>query len=300
MEIERTWSPGDAVEVSLPMGLHMYRSRNDADTVSFLYGPLVLAGALGREQFPDSDIVGNHCSLHQHPLIEVPILVTDEPDFKKWIKPVQDSPLAFVTDPIGQPSAQCVRFIPFYELHHQRYSIYWKLMNSEQFMQFDDEEKAGRDRLNAITVDVVSPHEQQSEVDHGLQAQQSRSGYSVHAQSGYREAYNGGYFSYRMAVIPDRTMQLQIKYFGRDAAQRIDGKLMEREFQILIDGNFIANQKLNGGSDQLFEVDYAIPYELTSGKRNVEIKFVAADGNWAGGVYGVRMVDRMKYEEWNA
>lgn len=145
LDIERVWSSGDSVAVTLPMGLHMYRAKDDEHKVSFLYGPVVLAGALGREQFPDSDIAGKHLNLHHHPLIEVPILVTDEPDFKKWIKPT-GIPLTFITKPIGQPGNKRLTLIPFYALHHQRYTIYWKLMSTEQFGQFEDHEKAERDR----------------------------------------------------------------------------------------------------------------------------------------------------------
>lgn len=89
-------------------------------------------------------------------------------------------------------------------------------------------------------------------------------------------------------------MRLQITCFGRDAAERIDGILKEREFDILIDGNVIASLKLDGGGDQLFEVSCDIPDHLTLGKQHVEVKFVPAAGKLAGGVYGIRMVDRIK------
>ncbi|WP_199613871.1 beta-L-arabinofuranosidase domain-containing protein [Paenibacillus alkalitolerans] len=299
LEIERNWNAGDTIEVTLPMDLHIYRAKDDEQKVGFMYGPVVLAGALGRDRFPENDIVDNHLKLHHHPLIDVPVLVTDEPDIKKWIIPVEGSVLTFVTDPIGEPGSSRVTLIPFYALHHQRYTIYWKLMNKQEYERYTDHEKAERERLNAITVDVVSPHEQQSEVEHDIQSQESRSGYSVHAQKGYRDAVNGGYFRYRMAVMPDKPMALQVTYFGSDGVAHVDGVRMERDFEILVDGKVIARQQLKAENpDQLFDMLYDIPIELTSGKRNVEVKFESTAGKIAGGVYGIRLVDRDRMEQW--
>jgi len=298
MEIQREWREGDVVEVKLPMDLHLYRSKDDERKVVFLYGPIVLAGALGREDFPETDIVDNHMKLHHHTPISVPALVTDKTDIKGWIKPVPGEPLTFVTDAVGQPGGVSVKLIPFYALHHQRYTIYWKLMNEEQYASHTDHEQAERDRLNAITVDVVSPHEQQSEVEHGIESQHSRSGYSVHAQRGWRDAVGEGYFRYRMSVLPDRPVALLVAYFGNDGPQWIDGVRHERDFEILIDGNAIARQRLEAGNrDELFETLYEIPPELTKGRGDVEVKFASTGGTIAGGVYGIRMVDRLRMSE---
>ncbi|MNC21312.1 hypothetical protein D3C75_692850 [compost metagenome] len=256
-----------------------------------MYGPVVLAGALGRQCFPETDIVDNHLKLHHHPSIEVPVLVTNEPEISQWIKPVQGAPLTFLTDPVGQPGNQTITLIPFYELHHQRYTIYWRLMDQETYRNFTDHEKAEQERLNAITVDVVSPHEQQSEVEHGVQFHQSRSGYSVHAQGAYRDAYDNGYFSYRMAALPDKPLALQLTYFGRDAAAHINEVRMERDFDILVDGTLLAHQQLAARSDQLYTISYPIPAETTAGKREIEVKLAAGGGKLTGAVYKLRIVD---------
>lgn len=299
LEIERLWNAGDRIEVTLPMDLHVYRAKDDNKKVGFMYGPVVLAGALGRERFPENDIVDNHLKLHHHPLIDVPILVTDDADVKQWIKPAEGAPLTFVTDAVGEPGGQRIKLIPFYELHHQRYTIYWTMMNKEQYGSYVDHEKAERERLHAITIDVVSPHEQQSEVEHGIQSQESRSGYSIHAQQGYRLAESGGYFSYRMAVAPDREMVLQVTYFGSDGAYHNERGRIEREFDILVNGTAIARQKLEAPHpEQLFDVLYPVPSELISGSDHAEVKFVSANGGAVGGVFGIRMVDRFKMEQW--
>lgn len=292
LSIEREWQDGDTIEVTLPMNLHLYRAKDDEQKVGFLYGPIVLAGALGREQFPESDIIGNHLKLHHHPLIDVPVLVSDEQEVEKLIQPVEDRPLTFRTAPIGEPGGQQVELIPFYALHHQRYTIYWKLMSKSQYASYQDTERAERERLHAITVDVVSPFEQQSEVEHQLQFEGSRSGYQAQAKKGYRDAVGEGYFSYRMAVLPDKPVSLRVTYFGNEWAPWIDGVLHKREFEILIDGTRIARENLDDKKrDEVFDVDYVIPEELTRNKHHVEVKFVAEAGSVAGGVFGIRVVD---------
>ncbi|WP_307719811.1 glycoside hydrolase family 127 protein [Paenibacillus kobensis] len=300
IEIDRVWNAGDTVELTLPMDLHVYRSKDDSNKVGFMYGPIVLAGALGREQFPESDIVDNHLKLHHHPLIDVPMLVTDEQDVKQWIKPVEGSPLTFVTEAIGEPGGRAVSLIPFYELHHQRYTIYWTLMSKEQYENYVDHEQMERERLHAITVDAVSPHEQQSEVEHGIQSLLSRSGYSVHAHRGYRVADSGGFFCYNMAVLQNGPTSLQVTYFGSDGPIHDQRGRVERDFTIAIDGTVIGRQKLTADRpEQLFDVCYDLPSELTSGKTTVEIRFVPVEGCEAGGVFGVRMVDRIRLEQWD-
>ena len=47
--IERTWRTGDRLEVSLPMSVHAHPMPDDPTVQAFMYGPLVLAGALGNE-----------------------------------------------------------------------------------------------------------------------------------------------------------------------------------------------------------------------------------------------------------
>lgn len=299
LEIDRHWSAGDAIDITLPMVLRLHKTRDGTGKAAFLYGPVVLAGALGREHFPESDIVDNHLKLHHHPLINVPALVTEETDIRKWVTPVEDAPLTFITGPVGQPGDTRVTLIPFYQLHHQRYTVYWDIMGPEQFRGFHDREKRERELLKAVTVDAVSPYEQQSEVEHSLTFHQSRTGYSAHAKSGYRDAYDGGAFSYRMAVLPDRPMLLQVTYYTRDgAAAVVNGVRMEREFEIRLDGRVIATPALSADQEErLYTVTYELPAELTNGKQQAEVQFAAPPGKIAGGVYKLRIIDRERYDQ---
>ncbi|KAA2296984.1 glycosyl hydrolase, partial [Clostridioides difficile] len=41
LSIDRTWTTGDVITITLPMSLRQYTSRDDAHKVAFLYGPIV-------------------------------------------------------------------------------------------------------------------------------------------------------------------------------------------------------------------------------------------------------------------
>ncbi|WP_078551411.1 glycoside hydrolase family 127 protein [Bacillus alkalicellulosilyticus] len=292
LTIERKWNTGDTIEIHLPIDLHLYTAKDDPYKVGIMYGPIVLAGALGRENFPENDIIADHLALNNHPLIEVPDLVADKTKLSEWIKRVEGSPLRFETEAVGQPGDVKVTLLPFYNLHHQRYTMYWNLMNDEEFSTFVDKEREERKRLQTVTVDFVQPSEQQPEVEHGIKSLNSNAGYFHLVQRGWRDARDQGYFSYKMKVEEDKKMGLEVTYFGGDRTIEEDNKTYEREFDILIDGVVIASQKLESNASPVstFDVRYSIPYELTEGKTSVEVTFRSnEEGKIAGGVYGVRM-----------
>ncbi|WP_404455479.1 glycoside hydrolase family 127 protein [Virgibacillus necropolis] len=296
LTITKEWVAGDSIEIDLPMGLHTYAAKDDPKKIAIMYGPIVMAGALGTEKFPKTDILADHLELNNHPLIDVPVLVTNEKDLNSWIKPVKELPLTFETEAIGQPGDVKVRLIPFYELHHQRYTLYWNIMSQTDYKNFRDKEKEELERTRRITVDVVNPNEQQPEVDHNIQTQNSTSGYLNLVHKGWRDSRDGGFFSYEMAVQPDMPMYLLVTYFGNDKHLHVNGKTYEREFSILVDGSVIANQKLNENKPgSLFDVCYEIPEELIKGKSKVEVKFTSKVGKVAGGVYGVRTINEKIY-----
>jgi DUF1680 family protein len=120
LAVARTWQPGDRMQLRLPMNIRVRPAMDDPELVSFFHGPVLLAGALGREGMPKSDVVENQTAYHKLPPIGVPKLRSLSPTA---LKPVEGTPLTYTaaTADGGQ-----VTLMPFYELHHQRYSIYWR------------------------------------------------------------------------------------------------------------------------------------------------------------------------------
>ncbi len=289
LSLNGEWNTGDIIEITLPMDIHTYHKRDESNKVAFMYGPIVLAGALGKENFPETDILEDHLSLNNHPLITVPTLVTSEEEVRKWIKPIEGAPLKFETEAIGQPGNQMITLIPFYELHHQRYTLYWDVLDQKRYEQFLAKKQDEVDKLQAITIDIVQPNEQQPEVEHEMKAQNSKSGYVNIVQRGWRDSRDEGFFSYQMQIKPEEENFLMVSYFGSDGDMYINGNKYERQFHISVDGKVIAEQTLKANKrDSLIDVVYPIPQELTGGKDKVEVKFSSTEGKIAGGVYGVR------------
>jgi len=120
-EVNRTWDNGDRVYVSLPMSLHLAPIPDDPSITAIMYGPVLLAGALGTENFdPSWQFYSPGWSD-----IEVPCFIGSSSDLSSWIEPVEGQPLTFRTVGAGVPSD--VTLIPFYKLFDQRYAVYWRL-----------------------------------------------------------------------------------------------------------------------------------------------------------------------------
>ena len=126
--LKRAWRDGDTVEVRLPMSLRAEALHGHADVVAFMYGPLVLAGRLGREGLkPGADIIVNERTYGDvlNEKVEVPVLLGDVKEIVKQIKPSTGGPLTFRTEGVGRPLD--VTLIPYYRVAHERYNLYWKL-----------------------------------------------------------------------------------------------------------------------------------------------------------------------------
>jgi DUF1680 family protein len=126
IELARTWRDGDQVELRLAMHLGVDRAPAAPEIVAFTYGPLVLAGALGRSDFaPGSDIVVNErkYGTYNDAAFIPPTLPAASDTLTKTIR-AGDKPLEFT---IVSLDRQSVRLVPYYRIAHERYATYWKL-----------------------------------------------------------------------------------------------------------------------------------------------------------------------------
>ena len=124
----RSWRNGDTVDVKLPMRLHLHTIPDDPKLTAILYGPMVLAGELGRQDLDLKRLYSEDKFLHgSFPAIAVPELAGDGNALDKWIQPVgtKDKALRFRKVDAGQPND--VTLSPFYRLFDQRYCVYWRL-----------------------------------------------------------------------------------------------------------------------------------------------------------------------------
>ncbi len=124
LTLSRQWKDGDKITVRLPMSLHLRPARDKKDLISIMYGPVVLAGELGAKGMPNdvSSSQAAHSGAMDPP---VPVLLVDaDKDPSSWVKRVPGKTLRFKT--VGAGTPKDVTLIPLADLHHQRYTVYWK------------------------------------------------------------------------------------------------------------------------------------------------------------------------------
>ncbi|WP_427181463.1 beta-L-arabinofuranosidase domain-containing protein [Paenibacillus sp. TC-CSREp1] len=288
LSIDRTWTAGDVISITLPMALRKYTARDDAHKVAFLYGPIVLAGALGSEGLPEDTII-DETALNPK-TAAVPVIWTEEEDVRKWINVVDASKLTFELSKEVTSTGEAVKLIPFYAVHHEFYTVYWPL---------NDEGDALEKALNDLTIDSVQPDGQQDEIGHQLGSNCRGEQYNGSGTNGrnklymWREAYGvkDAAFSYRLAVDPDAVNVLCVAYWGGDYLHfEREGVRYERVFSILVDGVVVGEQRIHMNKiGDVFYATYDILEEVTRGKEQVTATFQAiGDNSCAGKVTEVR------------
>ncbi len=268
---ERTWKNGDTIEVRLPMRLRFEPlPHSDGKIVAAMYGPMVLAGLVPGP--PAKERYRDHLKAPGKLDAVPPVLVGDA------LKPTGRF-AEFRSEGAVKPDD--LTFVPLYRVYEEPYAVYFPRMTAAEWERREAElraEKEQRARLEAATVDTVQPGFQQSEVEHALRSENSQTG--DYRDRKWRDARDG-WFSYEMAVDPEQPMTLVVTYWG--------GETQERNFDILVDGEKIAAQKLRMNKPgEFFDERYPIPPALTKGKSKVTVRFQAQPGSLAGGVFGLR------------
>jgi hypothetical protein len=283
-EVSRVWKPGDHVQIELPMKLRVARQSQCPGWVSVFYGPILLAGELGGEGLSQADFIGMYTPVKALvPLSRAPVMVASTDDqIVSGIAPVPGRPCVFRTAGLVKPAD--VNLAPFFRVHFQRYAVYWKLTEQAQWevqqRKIEEEARAERE-LAARTVDRVRTGEQQPEIDHNLRFERSTSGSGPQGRR-WREARDGGWFSYDMKLPPAGTKAaVLVTYWGKDGG---------REFDIQIDGKVIASPKVEGGKDDYYSVEYPIAEAAIAGKDKATVRFQTKPGKVAGGVFDLRIV----------
>ncbi|MEG8025368.1 glycoside hydrolase family 127 protein [Sphingomonas aurantiaca] len=262
--VERRWTAGDVVAITVPLDLRLESAPGDIDTVAVLRGPLVMAADLGPKDAPweqaDPAMVGA--------------------DLLAAFTPTVGTAATYATKGIIRPAD--LSFVPFYSQYDRRSAVYFKRFGEAAWTTQEAAFLAEQARLKdlaARSVDVMHLGEMQPERDHGLTSEISYPE-SYRGRNG-RDARSGGYFEFAMKTRPG-PLVLQATYWGDERA---------RDFDILVDTVKVATQHLEADQPgKFFDVEYPLPVALTKGKTSVKIRFVPHDRSSAGPVFGVRMV----------
>ena len=136
--------------------------------------------------------------------------------------------------------------------------------------------------LEKRTIDHVATGEQQPETDHAMKLEKSNKGNNLNEF--YREARDGGYFSYDLSTKSETNLSLLVRYWGAEWG--------DRKFDIFIDDQkLLTEDNTNKWNLSMFKnVVYPIPDSMVQGKTQIRVKFQALSGSNAGAIYFIRLI----------
>lgn len=257
--IQRIWSNGDIVELTLPMSLRTESIPDDKNTLALFYGPILLAADLNFEKA--NQLVKAELA---------PALVTGKLPVSKWLVPSGNAPLTFITAVL---KPEQVEVIPLFRKKQGEYSVYWNKVSEAQWQQrlanmqqrvIDDQ------KLDAITIDRVSVSDSIAELKHKLSgtSETGAGNAGILGDQKWRRSITDA-MGYEMEVSGTTANSLFLNCIGRAPYESWN-------CNITIDGKTIKALKYNKSvpfTVNTWQESYPIPIELTKGKKIVKVAF---------------------------
>ncbi len=292
LALNREWKDGDVIEMEMPMKVTIEELNYLPDYVSILRGPIVMAARTGGDA-PLTGLVADDsrwAHIAHGPLVSVfdtPLLIGKRADLLKKLNKMQPAGegMKFTIAGLFEGKYSGLVLEPFYNIHDSRYNMYWLSMTPAQYASYkvnaqrDEEMRLALDRR---TVDAVNTGEQQPEADHFMESRSSASG-NFNGEP-WRDASNGGFFSYKMKTGGRNDLTLRVRYWGNESGSRA--------FNILVDDNVLTAEDIAGkwNKDGFVDAEYTIPPHYVDGKESIRVKFASDKGQTAGGIYHVRLI----------
>lgn len=203
LKIDRKWTKGDRLTLDLPMSLRAVQLPDMSENYSFMYGPMVLATSLGKEDqlgmYADDSRGGHIAAGKKLPLNEMPLIVGEKEDMLSRISKVEGRPLTFRMTGLAPLKYKELTLVPFSSLHECRYMVYWPLVSEDEWkarLAKQEMDEKARIALEMMTADKVTCGEQQPESDHFANVANSVNGDNDGRH--WRRTRNEGWFSYVM------------------------------------------------------------------------------------------------------
>ncbi len=264
-----SWADGDVISLTLPMEITVHPLPDNENVVAFKYGPVVLSADLGGNNLT-TGVTGVN--------VTIPSVDGSISDVLKLQNVTVDQFLADVASYLVRKEGtlefillgadQALTFVPHYTQYQHRYGIYYELTDQNTQAQEDESDKY-------LVIDSLPIANDQYEFSHNLLGELTGTG--MHKGLNYRHAEAGGWFSYDLAVEQSVTNYLRVKYFSGDAGRR---------FTILVDGVVLEQVILeNVDPDNFYDLYYAIPEAMITGKTQITVRFEADQGGYAGGIF---------------
>ncbi|HWV73435.1 MAG TPA: beta-L-arabinofuranosidase domain-containing protein [Pseudosphingobacterium sp.] len=126
--LKRSWKQGDQLDISFPMSFNLAPANDNPKIAAITYGPIVLAGKMGTDNFskqaPYSDprLYNDYYTYdYQVPTNIIRHLQLHPKQLEQDIHVVNRGQLIFKTDKEG------IMLRPLYDIHRERYVVYWNL-----------------------------------------------------------------------------------------------------------------------------------------------------------------------------
>ncbi|MEK3884360.1 beta-L-arabinofuranosidase domain-containing protein [Paenibacillus sp. PL2-23] len=277
--IRRTWADGDIVELTLPMNVMASRLPDNPQAVGFQYGPAVLSAALGSEDMTQAQ-TGIMVRVPTKRMRMKDYLIPRGMSPEEWIRGVekhlvkQGSELVFQLRQTDEDDR--LLFTPHYRQHTERYGIYWHVI-AEDSEELERHKRQARmeELIREATIDSVQVGNDQYELQHEIQGENTFGG-AWDGQNG-RAAHPGGWFSYKLRVLPGEQNSLQFLFFAVHH---------DRVLNIYADGELLASYKSDPQCKREFlPVTLDIPASITKDKEWLTFTFVPEER--INGIYGI-------------
>jgi len=128
--LTRRWQEGDCIEAVYPMQVRLETTSDNPKKGALLYGPIVLAGERGTEgmqepaPFSNPKLYNDYYTYDYHVPAQLPTtLRVNRKQLGEVLKRVGDG-LNFTTS-----QGDVIR--PLYDIHRQRYVVYWNLVETD-------------------------------------------------------------------------------------------------------------------------------------------------------------------------
>ncbi|SHM82881.1 hypothetical protein SAMN05444266_111199 [Chitinophaga jiangningensis] len=226
LSIKRNWKNNDQVTMALPMHTRLEPLPDGSRWAALVHGPIVLAAADSAQVNTTSDGSrwGHIANGKLQPLEDAPMLMTETTTVE--LQPASH-PMEFTAgNLIWQPAYKQLVLKPFFQVHDNRYVMYWPYGNQQDINKLQQTlavKAAAKEAIEAATLDVIHLGEQQPESDHLLQSENTEQG--LYEWQHYR--HGKGWFTVVLNNKNQQAKTLLVKYLSDEK---------ENAFTITING----------------------------------------------------------------
>lgn len=304
----KNWKAGDVVEVVYPMSLTFEYCPDYPDYIALRYGPTLLAAQTSQPdpEQPHYEILKNEYggegqddhmpSLREelHSLAYAPMLICELRDVPKRVQMVDPKTLTFDVDATALGSKwNHLKMVPFFALHHARYSVYWNCQTEDAWTRnplYRDQLRARE--MDKWTYDEVTPGESGSEKAHAIHISETGSRGMFNSKT-FRDAQPEQWFEYSFSLEKGAADLSN----GLDAALVCRLSLTDKGRSVLIsvDGRPLKHYqvpafKSGAGKDRFYDEAFVIPNDMVKGKGKITIRFSSDEGSFVPRIYQLRLM----------